>query len=91
MQIVTGSGSELSDSLITHPKAKKVTFTGSVPVGLKIKEKIGLRKITLKLGSNSALIIEPSVPVEKIVKRKHKAQKWQQVVSLLNDKHCLLF
>lgn len=69
LQIITGSGSELSDSLITHPEVKKVTFTGSVPVGLKIKEKIGLRKITLELGSNSALIIEPSVPVEKIVKR----------------------
>lgn len=69
LQIVTGSGSELSDSLITHPAVKKVTFTGSVPVGLKIKEKVGLRKITLELGSNAALIVEPSVPIEKIVKR----------------------
>jgi len=69
LQIITGSGSELSDSLITHPDVKKVTFTGSVPVGLKIKEKVGLRKITLELGSNSALIVEPSVPIEKIVKR----------------------
>jgi len=69
LQIVTGSGSELSDSLITHPAVKKVTFTGSVPVGLKIKEKVGLRKITLELGSNSALIIEPSTPIDKIVKR----------------------
>jgi acyl-CoA reductase-like NAD-dependent aldehyde dehydrogenase len=69
LQIVTGSGGELSDSLITHPDVKKVTFTGSVPVGLKIKEKIGLRKITLELGSNAALIIEPSVPIEKIAKR----------------------
>ncbi len=69
LQIVTGSGSELSDSLITHPDVKKVTFTGSVPVGLKIKEKVGLRKITLELGSNSALIVEPSVPIDKIIKR----------------------
>lgn len=69
LQIVTGSGSELSDSLITHPAVKKVTFTGGVPVGLKIKEKVGLRKITLELGSNSALIIEPSTPIDKIVKR----------------------
>lgn len=69
LQIVTGSGSELSDALITHPAVKKVTFTGSVPVGLKIKEKVGLRKITLELGSNAALIVEPSVPIEKIVKR----------------------
>ena len=48
---------------------KKVTFTGSVPVGLAIKEQVGLRKITLELGSNSALIVEPGVPLEQIMKR----------------------
>ncbi|TQR18990.1 aldehyde dehydrogenase family protein [Psychrobacillus vulpis] len=69
LQIVTGSGSELSEVLTTHPAVKKVTFTGSVPVGLSIKEKIGLRKITLELGSNSALIVEPGVPLNKIIKR----------------------
>lgn len=69
LQIVTGSGSELSDMLTTHPLVKKVTFTGSGAVGLKIKEKIGLRKITLELGSNAALIVEPSTPIEKIISR----------------------
>ncbi|HWL26892.1 MAG TPA: aldehyde dehydrogenase family protein [Ureibacillus sp.] len=69
LQIVTGSGSELSDTLVTHPLVKKVTFTGSGAVGLKIKEKVGLRKVTLELGSNAALIIEPSTPIEKVITR----------------------
>lgn len=69
LQIVTGSGAELSGALVTHPLVKKVTFTGSGKVGLAIKEKIGLRKITLELGSNAALIIEPSTPIEKIIDR----------------------
>lgn len=69
LQIVTGSGGELSDTLVTHKYVKKVTFTGSGAVGLKIKEKVGLRKITLELGSNAALIVEPSTPIEKIIKR----------------------
>ncbi|MFC4411744.1 aldehyde dehydrogenase family protein [Chungangia koreensis] len=69
LQIVTGSGSELSDALVTHHLVKKVTFTGSVPVGLEIKKKAGLRKITLELGSNSALIVEPDVPLEHMIKR----------------------
>lgn len=69
LQIVTGSGSELSDTLVTHPLVKKVTFTGSGAVGLKIKEKVGLRKVTLELGSNAGLIIEPSAPIDKIVNR----------------------
>ncbi len=69
LQIVTGSGSELSDTLVTHPLVKKVTFTGSSSVGLKIKEKVGLRKVTLELGSNAGLIVEPSVPIDKVIDR----------------------
>ncbi|KOS61182.1 aldehyde dehydrogenase family protein [Lysinibacillus agricola] len=69
LQIVTGSGGELSDMLVTHPYVKKVTFTGSGKVGLGIKEKVGLRKVTLELGSNAAVIIEPSTPVDKIITR----------------------
>ncbi|MEE3808494.1 MULTISPECIES: aldehyde dehydrogenase family protein [Lysinibacillus] len=69
LQIVTGSGGELSDTLVTHPYVKKVTFTGSSKVGLSIKEKVGLRKITLELGSNAAVIVEPSTPIHKIVSR----------------------
>lgn len=69
LQIVTGSGGELSDTLVTHPYVKKVTFTGSGKVGLKIKEKVGLRKVTLELGSNAAVIVEPSMPINKIIGR----------------------
>ena len=69
LQIVTGSGEELSDTLVTHPLVKKVSFTGSGKVGLSIKEKIGLRKVTLELGSNAALIVEPSTPIEKMIDR----------------------
>lgn len=69
LQIVTGSGGELSDTLVTHPYVKKVTFTGSGAVGLSIKEKVGLRKVTLELGSNAALIVEPSTPLQSVMKR----------------------
>ena len=69
LQIVTGSGGDLSDALVTDKLVKKVTFTGSGPVGLDIKKKVGLRKITLELGSNAALIVEPSTPIEKMIER----------------------
>lgn len=69
LQIVTGSGGELSDTLVTHPHVKKVTFTGSGKVGIGIKEKVGLRKVTLELGSNAAVIVEPSTPFTKIISR----------------------
>ncbi|GGG13825.1 aldehyde dehydrogenase family protein [Paenibacillus abyssi] len=69
LQVVTGSGRELGDALVSDDRVKKVTFTGSVEVGKRIKSKTGLRKVTLELGSNSALIVEPDVPIEKIVPR----------------------
>ncbi|MED1204185.1 aldehyde dehydrogenase family protein [Heyndrickxia acidicola] len=69
LQVVTGSGRELSDALIKDERVKKVTFTGSGTVGKLIKEKAGLRKVTLELGSNSGLIIEPDVPLDKIIPR----------------------
>lgn len=69
LQIITGSGKDLSDALVTHPYVKKVTFTGSSAVGLKLKEKVGLRKMTLELGSNAALIVEPSTELAPIMKR----------------------
>ncbi|MDQ0219296.1 aldehyde dehydrogenase family protein [Peribacillus cavernae] len=58
-----------SESLISNDLVKKITFTGSGKVGKLIKEKAGLKKVTLELGSNSGLIIEPDVPIEKIISR----------------------
>lgn len=69
LNLVTGSGSVIGDALVTDPRVKKITFTGSPPVGKALKAKAELRKVTLELGSNSALIVEPDVPVEKIISR----------------------
>ncbi len=69
LQVVSGSGSELGDILATHPLIKKVTFTGSPEVGKEIKAKAGLRKVTLELGSNSAVIVEPTANLEPILAR----------------------
>lgn len=69
LQVITGSGSEIGDILVTDERVKKITFTGSSEVGKGIKAKAGLKKVTLELGSNAALIVEPNVPLEKVVKR----------------------
>ncbi|BCJ86275.1 aldehyde dehydrogenase family protein [Effusibacillus dendaii] len=57
LNIVMGTGVALGEPLVTHPLVKKVTFTGSGPVGFKIKEMAGNKKVTLELGSNSPNII----------------------------------
>jgi acyl-CoA reductase-like NAD-dependent aldehyde dehydrogenase len=69
LNIIPGSGSELGETLTTHPHVKKITFTGSPSVGKLIKKNAEFRKITLELGSNSALIIDEGIRVEDIVER----------------------
>ncbi|MCM3759908.1 aldehyde dehydrogenase family protein [Alkalihalobacillus oceani] len=69
LSVITGSGRELSNALLMDERVKKITFTGSASVGKLIKEKAGLRKVTLELGSNSGLIVEPDVPLEKVIPR----------------------
>jgi acyl-CoA reductase-like NAD-dependent aldehyde dehydrogenase len=46
-----------------------VTFTGSVSVGIGIRSKAGLKKTTLELGSNSALIIDKDIDIDQIIDR----------------------
>ncbi|EHQ59022.1 aldehyde dehydrogenase [Paenibacillus dendritiformis C454] len=69
LQIVTGSGRAIGDQFVTDERVRKITFTGSEEVGARLKAKAGLRKTTLELGSNSALIVEPGVPLEPIIPR----------------------
>ncbi|TVX91988.1 aldehyde dehydrogenase family protein [Paenibacillus agilis] len=69
LHVLTGSGRELSDELLRDERVRKVTFTGSPEVGKAIKSKAGLRKVTLELGSNSALIIEPDTNIPNIIER----------------------
>jgi acyl-CoA reductase-like NAD-dependent aldehyde dehydrogenase len=85
LQIVTGSGSELSDSLITHPAVKKVTFTGSVPVGENKKKWI--TQITLELGSIQRLY-RTKTPIDKIVKRCRRAFSFSRSVCIPYSNLC---
>src|SRR5699024_296169 len=57
LNIVMGPGQDLVEPLVTHPKVKKVTFTGSGAVGWKIDEMAKRKKVTLELGSNAPNII----------------------------------
>lgn len=69
LNVVTGKGSVVGDVLVTDPRIKMVTFTGSVEVGLGIKEKAGLKKVTLELGSNSAVIIDSADDLDAVALR----------------------
>ncbi len=67
--VVTGSGSLVGDALVASPEVAMITFTGSREVGLSIRAKAGLKRVTLELGSNSALVIEPDADLDTAVAR----------------------
>jgi len=69
LNIVTGQGRTVGDLLVRDPRVKKVTFTGSPEVGMAIRNQAGLKRVTLELGSNAALIVDRGVDIASIVDR----------------------
>jgi acyl-CoA reductase-like NAD-dependent aldehyde dehydrogenase len=67
--VVTGGGRRVGSQIASDPRLAMVTFTGSVPVGEAIRASAGLRRVTLELGANSAVIIEPDADLDMIVPR----------------------
>ena len=67
VQCVTGPGGSIGDALVSDPRVRKVTFTGSRDVGEHICRTAGLKKITMELGSNSPLIVMPDADMQKVV------------------------
>lgn len=59
LNIVTGKGSVVGDSLVAHPGVDKVTFTGSPSVGRGILQGAAgnFKRVTLELGGKSANVI----------------------------------
>ena len=59
-------GVETGDALVRHPKVGLISFTGSTKVGRKIGEIAGgmLKKTSLELGGNNALIVLDDVDIE---------------------------
>ncbi|MFD2368745.1 aldehyde dehydrogenase family protein [Brevibacillus sp. GCM10020057] len=69
LNIITGLGPELGPVLNTHPLVKNITFTGSPRVGKEIRKLAEFRKVTLELGSNSALIVDEGIDLDAIMDR----------------------
>ncbi|MGG3470137.1 aldehyde dehydrogenase family protein [Neobacillus pocheonensis] len=69
LNVVTGSGRSVGDILMKDERIKMITFTGSPEVGRYIRENSGLKRVTLELGSNSAVIVDEGVNLEKVIPR----------------------
>ena len=50
---------EVAQILIEDPRVRVITFTGSAKAGWAIRAKAGSKRVSLELGGNAAVIIEP--------------------------------
>lgn len=67
--LIPGDGETAGQWLVRDPRVAMITFTGSVPVGKAIRAAAGLKKVTLELGGNAALILEPDADLPTAVQR----------------------
>ncbi|HCC57038.1 MAG TPA: aldehyde dehydrogenase [Solibacterales bacterium] len=67
--VITGSGARIGMALAEHAGIAMLTFTGSLAVGRAIKARAGFKKVTLELGNNSAVIVEPDADVGTAISR----------------------
>src|SRR5712691_11604108 len=69
LNVITGPGGAIGDMLVFDKRIAMVTFTGSVEVGLRIRNLAGMKRVTLELGSNSAVIIEDDADLDDAIPR----------------------
>jgi aldehyde dehydrogenase len=59
LSVVTGSGTEIGDVLVTHPLVRRVMFTGSTEVGREVAAAAvaTLKRATMELGGNDPALV----------------------------------
>jgi 1-pyrroline-5-carboxylate dehydrogenase len=71
--ILVGSGAEVGDVIVQHPKTRFVSFTGSRDVGLRINElaakpqrgQIWIKRVVAEMGGKDAIIVDRETDLDK--------------------------
>ena len=72
VNFMTGSGAEVGDVVVDHPKTRYVAFTGSKEVGLRINERaakvnegqIWIKRVVAEMGGKDAIIVAEDADLE---------------------------
>jgi len=72
LNLVTGPGGSVGDTLVLHPKTRFVSFTGSKEVGIHINEaaarvqpgQIWLKRVVAEMGGKDSIIVDQKVDLE---------------------------
>jgi succinate-semialdehyde dehydrogenase/glutarate-semialdehyde dehydrogenase len=68
--LVFGHPAEISEYLIAHPVIRKITFTGSTPVGKQLASLAGahMKRVTMELGGHAPAIVFRDADIKKATK-----------------------
>jgi acyl-CoA reductase-like NAD-dependent aldehyde dehydrogenase len=69
LNLVVGPGSSVGERLAADPRVAKVSLTGSVPVGQRILQVAGIKKVTLELGNSGPVVIAPDADLDLAARR----------------------
>ncbi len=72
VNFMTGSGGEVGDTIVDHPKTRFVAFTGSKEIGLRINERaakhqegqIWIKRVVAEMGGKDAIIVDKDVDLD---------------------------
>jgi betaine-aldehyde dehydrogenase len=69
LTILTGSGAEVGEAIITHPLVRKVAFTGSTTVGVRVMQLAAedIKRVSLELGGKSANVVFDDCDFERAI------------------------
>ncbi|MBI1392521.1 MAG: succinate-semialdehyde dehydrogenase [Alphaproteobacteria bacterium] len=69
LNVVTGSASAIADEFCENPAVRKITFTGSTPVGkgLAAKASAHMKRISMELGGNAPFIVFDDADLDRAV------------------------
>ncbi|HEX7319918.1 MAG TPA: aldehyde dehydrogenase family protein [bacterium] len=67
--VVVGPGSTIGNQLVKERATRKISFTGSLEVGETIMANCGLKRVTMELGSNSAVVVFKDAPLDYVAKK----------------------
>jgi 1-pyrroline-5-carboxylate dehydrogenase len=73
--LLVGSGAQVGDILVTHPKTRFISFTGSRDVGLRINElaarpqkgQIWIRRVVAEMGGKDAIVVDRETDIDAAV------------------------
>jgi len=67
LNVVTGSGEAVGETLVADRRVRLVSFTGGVATGERITRVAGIKKLSMELGSNSPVIVMPDARLDRAV------------------------